>query len=236
MKNLTFLATLSVISVFAVNSVSAAVLQSFGEATVGGTFGGSLTIVDTTNDTGDWIDNYNGSTDSGTLYYSFDITIDNNAGETGGGGFFTALQLYSGGSEKLGIGNDWNSLNWAYFAGPGDDGNLTGPVPYVLGETVNIAVRVDFNASANDNFTLWLNPVAGVAEGSQAAAITTSITDRDGQFDNVRLRAGNGLDAITTFDNIIFATEFADVVAVPEPSSAALIGLAGLALILRRRR
>lgn len=228
MKNLTFLATLSAISVFAINSVSAAVLQSFGEETVSGT----STIVDTTNDTGDWIDNYKDSTDSGTLYYSFDITIDNNAGETGGGGFFTALQLYSVNSERLGVGNYWSSLNWGYFGG--GDGDLTGPVPYVVGQTVNIAVRVDFNASANDNFTIWLNPVAGVAEGSQAAALTTSTTDRNGQFDNVRLRAGNG-SAATTFDNIIFATEFADVVAVPEPSTALLGGLGAL-LLLRRRR
>ncbi|MBT8044701.1 MAG: PEP-CTERM sorting domain-containing protein [Verrucomicrobiae bacterium] len=233
MKKLTFLTTLSTISVFAINSVSAAVLQSFGEQSVGGVSVGSSTIVDTTNDTGNWIDNYNDSADSGTLYYSFDITIDNNVGETGGGGFFTALQLYDGDSERIAIGNNWRSVNWSYFGG--GDGDLNGPVPYLIGQTVNIAARVDFNAGANDSITIWLNPVAGVAEGSQALSATTSVSDRNAQFNNIRLRAGNGTGA-TTFNNIIFATEFADVVAVPEPSSTALLCLGGLALILRRRR
>ena len=63
-------------------------------------------------------------------------------------------------------------------------------------------------------------------------AITTGASHANlGEELTIRLDNGTGDIAYMGFDNITL-----DVAAVPEPSSAALLGLGGLALILRRRK
>ena len=77
-------------------------------------------------------------------------------------------------------------------------------------------------------------PIAG-AEVDQPASITTNLSGADTPFSTLQVRSGHGTGQ-STYSNIVFATEFSDVVSIPEPSSLALAALGGLALILRRRK
>lgn len=190
---------------------SAAVYQSFTGPFVISGGGAGTTIVDTTTDTGNWIDNYKDATDSGALYYAWDWTVNNNAGETGGGGFFGGLQLYEGGTERLGVGNAWTSTNIGTFAYSEVNLNPTTAANSGTG-TVRLAVQVDYLASTNDQVKVWLNPVAGVGI-TQAPTITTSLSGASALFDNIHLRTGND-PAQTTFANISFGQNFSDVVGV----------------------
>jgi hypothetical protein len=63
----------------------------------------------------------------------------------------------------------------------------------------------------------------------------TTVTASDLSFDRVAFGAFINNTLLAT-DNLIIATTFAEAAAVPEPSSVALLGLGGLALILRRRK
>lgn len=209
-------------------TASAAVLQEFTGGTV--TQGNDITLVTTSTDTNDWIDTYSPSTASGTLYYKFDINVTNNAGETGSGGFFTALQLFNGTAERIGVGNSWAATDYGYFGGPGAnaEGALSPTQEIVLNQTETFVVRIDFVSGGNDTARIYFNPTSS-DEGAQTVYATT--TNNFG-FDNVRIRAGNGTGS-ATYSDIVFATTFAE--AVPEPGSLAILGLGAL-LIARRRR
>lgn len=217
----------------------AEVLQTHAgiEGVVGG--GTGFTIIDTSNDTNDWIDDYGNEGSSGTLYYSFTAELRAFGNGENPGGSFGGLHLYYQGGERLLVGNAWNAWAWSGAGGiPDFDLNSANPedgAPYEfidLNTPSQIVVRIDFNADADDNITVWLDPVAA-DEGSQPAALTTTTTGNV-PFDAIHLRSGN--DA-TEWDltNITFGTTFADVAAVPEPGSFALLAL-GAAAMLRRRR
>ena len=60
-------------------------------------------------------------------------------------------------------------------------------------------------------------------------------TGLDVAFDRFTL-ARFGSDINASWDEIRIGDTFADVAGIPEPSSSALLGLGGLALILRRRK
>ncbi len=61
--------------------------------------------------------------------------------------------------------------------------------------------------------------------------ITPNVTGADGEVLTLSLEQTGGSTTYLAMDNLTF-----DQVAVPEPSSMALLGLGGLALILRRRK
>lgn len=69
-----------------------------------------------------------------------------------------------------------------------------------------MVVKVVFNAAANDTLTAWLNPVEGVAEGSQTAPIATS--SRNFEINALHLRTGNGTGA-SRLNRLMVATDFA---------------------------
>jgi hypothetical protein len=117
---------------------------------------------------------------TGTYYFGFDWQITNNAGETGAGGFFGGLWFFDGAAERGGLGNGWGPVNYG-FAGPGWDANFAPASPYQVGTAVRMVVKVTFNAAGDDTLTAWLNPAAGVAEGSQTVPVAT--TTRNFEFD-----------------------------------------------------
>jgi hypothetical protein len=213
-------------------SANAAVLELFSGSYTDSN-GATDPVVTTATDTGNWLDGYDDATDVGTLYFSFDVTVDNNAGETGTGGFYAGLE-FIGTLDNLSIGNNWGSTQWGGYSFSGDF-NLQPATEIISGSSATIAGMIVLGAGADDDtVTLWLNPIAG-AEVDQPASITTNLSGADTPFSTVQVRSGNG-DGQSTYSNIVFATEFSDVVSIPEPSSLALAALGGLALILRRRK
>ncbi len=214
----------------AASQASASVLFNLAGPQVATGGGDGASIVNTGNDAADWITTGGYDTGSATvpLYFTFTMNITNNAGETGGGGFFTALQLYKAG-ERFAVGNTWTSLNWGGFGG--GDYDLTGNPAYVIGTPATFVMKLDQAASTA---TVWFNPNLTVLEGAQPAGITTirsGLTTND-EFDSVNIRAGNDAGS-TTFSNITIqnTTPFG----VPETGSAVLAGVAALGLFRRRR-
>lgn len=92
------------------------------------------------------------------------------------------------------------------FAGPGWDANFAPASPYQVGTAVRMVVKVTFNAAGDDTLTAWLNPAAGVAEGSQT--VPTATTTRNFEFDALNLRTGNGAGA-SQLDRLMISTDFA---------------------------
>ena len=184
------------------------------------------TIIDTSNDTGDWISTYGDASSSGTLYYGFDFTVDNNNGETGTGGYWTALQLFSGGNERIGLGNNWNSLNLSSFQHNGDQ-DLAGPTPYVIGTTYRLVAQIDFVNGGDDSAKVWIDPISPASPSKDLGAA-------DASFDNIQLRGGNDA-ASTTYGNIVFATTFNEAAGVPEPATVVL-SIGGLLGFWKLRR
>jgi hypothetical protein len=103
-----------------------------------------------------------------------------------------------------------------------------------LGTTYKVVIKLDSNVGANGSGTLWLNP-------TQETDPSVTATDKsyiDPWQDFALRQASTSQGAgVETVDNLLVGTTFADVVAVPEPSTVVLVG-AGLIgmLFLRRRR
>ena len=218
MKKTTLLTTLVAASGFA----NAAIIQTLAgpENATGG--GQGSTLIDTSNDTNDWITTLSGG---GTIYIGFDWTVTDNAGETGGGGFFGGLGFYDGGTERALVGNSWNSLNFG-VAGPIGENNSS--TAYEIGTTVRLIAKITVTdgGTGNDTIELFINQDT---EGTADASVTGTLDD----FTQITNRAGNGSGA-ATLANLIVADDY--ISAVPEPSSSILFTLGGMALLLRRRK
>lgn len=107
----------------------------------------------------------------------------------------------------------------------------------------NVAVAYDFVAGpTNDTARVYINPTSNT-ELDNTAYITDTWTTATAEATNYaafNLRQGGGIIAPTLngIDNIAVSTLFSDVAqvtVVPEPSTYALLGMSGLALLLRRR-
>ena len=145
----------------------------------------------------------------------------------------------SGATELRGSGNDaatfnytvnsgtiatGNSVIWQWVVAP--DPNLTG----MIGGTVQGFLN-DFTLNVNgSNFTVsglaTNNPLTNVGGASGFNISLTVIDTGIDSVTNIAYGAGGGNDAAVRMT----------LTAVPEPSAAALLGLGGLALVLRRRK
>lgn len=185
------------------------------------------TIIDSSNDDSNWLDSLNNGIQA--YFISYDWTINNNAGETGSGGFFGGLTLFDNADERLLIGNSWDSLKYGVGAG-GTFPDLD-PADYSVGSTVTLVAKIEVNAG-NDAWQVWLNP-------ENADELTPDASNSNWNFGSIsRLehRAGNNAGQ-ATLSNFKVATAWGDVVAVPEPS-AFLFGslVCGVLGSIRRRR
>ena len=99
------------------------------------------------------------------------------------------------------------------------------------GDTYFIVGKIDWVANGgNDTLTLYNVTDTTAALPTAFATITADIDNS-----NISTLAFAG-EQIGAFDEIRIGNDLADVGVVPEPSTTALLGLGGLALILRRRK
>jgi hypothetical protein len=172
----------------------------------------------------------------GTLYLSFLYQ----SGQQGGATVYQMLSLSH---------TDTSDPNTAFTAGLTTNGGQTGNqynfgvnnANYTsTGVAANTGVHLfvaEFNLSATaggDSVTVWLDPTLGA--GDPTGGITVS--GQDITFDRLAISDYASTGSIGNsgaWDNIRFGTTF-DAVTVPEPSTLALAGLGGLALLFRRKQ
>ena len=176
----------------------------------------------------------------GTLYLSWLYQ----SGQEGGATTYQMLSLSH---------TDTSDPNTAFTAGLSNNGGQTGNqydfgvnnANYTsTGVAANTGVHLfvaEFNLSAvtgGDSVTVWLDPTLGA--GNPVGGIT--ISGQNITFDRLAISdyASTGTTGNSgAWDNIRFGTTFdavTVVTAVPEPTTLALAGLGGLALLFRRRR
>lgn len=163
-----------------------------------------LSLIPFTSAGDDWLGTNYGTGSSRTLYMRSTMTVLNNAGETGSGGFYNGYHFELGNQERLLVGNNWVSLNWGYSGGNSGAGDHdVNPVTTInLNEPHTLVTRIDFNPAGNDTVTIYFDPDFSQPELAQSSGIVTTFNGAN-QFDNIRLRCGNGNDAITVFSNVM---------------------------------
>ena len=191
------------------------------------------------------------STATGPLYFKYTVTNPASNWNTEPlitSPYFAGMQLFDGAVEKLGVGN--GAGNWSYSAfnaegGASLDLNSATPEPgkvhqrVRLTDVTTIVFRIDYNDGANDAVTVWLNPDLSLTEAAQSPTLRTTFS-ADATFTEVRLREG-GPGGGWSFSDMAIATYGADpgfFAPVPEPATAALIGVVGVvgAAFATRRR
>ncbi|MGJ8656623.1 MAG: PEP-CTERM sorting domain-containing protein [Akkermansiaceae bacterium] len=178
-----------------------------------------------------------------TVYISFLMQL----GEAGGNGSYRAFELHDttlGASDggmadgtnrqfQLGVHNGDFGTNGIGFRAA-NDGAFDAELSATRNLDVNLfVIKLELSSTAaSDSATVWMNPTTGTAGDPASGGVTVSGFDIT--FDTIALArfAGDG----TTWDELRVGDTFLDVTPVPEPSSTALLGLGGLALILRRRK
>ena len=143
---------------------------------------------------------------------------------------------------------DGGSASLTYFdGGAGDTNNF---VTETLGSGLAtstshlflIKVDPDGVSGANSSISAWLNPSDTSSEANLGAATFTDTDSKIGRLSEtlmsnyeVAMSNANTTDSVY-FDEFRIATSFNDIVNVPEPSAALLIGLSGIGLAMLRRR
>ena len=170
---------------------------------------------------------------SGTFYMSFLARPEGMLGEGAFNGFFGLyLDSFVGSpGPDIFVGKPGNALDapWSLEFVGGSSSRASNFRP-VVGRTDLLVTRWNLDS---DTVTLWVNP----ALGSEPTSFDAQL-----QVVTVNLSEIGGMTLYSTgahsLDEIRIGTTYADVVpaAVPEPSSAALLGLVGVAGVVWRRR
>ncbi|MBX2850362.1 MAG: PEP-CTERM sorting domain-containing protein [Phycisphaeraceae bacterium] len=173
---------------------------------------------------------------SQTIWISFDFhfTPPGNAGTVNTFGGLSLFVGTAGSGEKTLLGDAFKKDVWG-ISSPG--GLFENTSVSVFDAARTAVARITINDGSADVVDLWVgdndtDPVD--VSGGPLASLDQKNGSTPYDFAGVdHIRLGSG--AASQFDNIILGDTAADVGAVPEPGSLALLGLGGLALIRRRR-
>lgn len=164
-----------------------------------------------------------------TRYMSFLMRPEGIVGQGQFNGFF-GLVLEQPGDPEIMVSKPGGGSLFNYgIENRGGSNQVATSTPVVAGETSLFVLKTDFTAG-NDQFTLYMNPTAGLPEPSVASAT---------RFASVPSVQGITLysTGAFSFDEFRMGETYADVVPVPEPVGG--LGLAFVAvsfLVLRRRK
>jgi hypothetical protein len=201
-------------------------------------------------------------TGSDTLWFSSLASFDEAALTTGAGQTFTAFLsgplpttsssgstaatwLSSNGGSLTGFawGVDNGQFRLKYHTGAS---SVSTAIPPDLSLTANttylLVARVSVNASGNDTLDFWLldsAPANEAALGTPTYSLSANFLDSNTDITTVNTYLGStNTDPVqnVSWDAIRMGTSFSDLQIVPEPSIAALLSGAGIALLLRRAR
>jgi hypothetical protein len=178
----------------------------------------------------------------GTLYLSWLYQDGNQAGSAGT--VYQTLDLYNGAANS----NGPRAFNAGLTTNGGQSGNQydfgVNEAYSSTGVNVDSGVHLivaEFNLSATagqDSVTVWLDPTLGAGAPSGG----TVVSGQDIAFDHLAISDYASTGSVGNsgaWDNIRFGTTFdavTVVTAVPEPTTLALAGLGGLALLFRRKQ
>ena len=161
----------------------------------------------------------------GAMFFSTSITVAAMLPE--GQNQWAGVSSYDFGTERIffGMPGQTGAARFFGIAAPGFGADTFSSIPVVAGVTYTIVGMVDFDA---DLLALWVNP-----DGTDSASTYDVSKAYNGTNWASSLRFASGTSV--TWDNVRVGTSFGDMAVVPEPSSS-LLGLAGAALLMRRRR
>lgn len=146
---------------------------------------------------------------TGTLYFKY--TLTNPASNQSNENYYAGMQLWEGGSERMGIGNNWGAYAYSVFNTAVGEMDLKSATPeagrtYQLvraTDVTTIVFKVSYSAVGNDTVTAWLNPNLSLTEAEQNPALVTTF-QANATFTEIHLREG-GVGAGWTFSNIAIA-------------------------------
>lgn len=122
---------------------------------------------------------------------------------------FAGLVLYDEGKEVFGLGNDYSSGYFSFWASNGK-GVPIGEVPVRVDNQVHkIVMRIDYNPDGAEDIKIWLDPFCRRSESRQLEDIRTEY-EYELDFDEIRLRCGNE-GSNWEFDEIRIGTDWTDV-------------------------
>jgi hypothetical protein len=148
--------------------------------------------------------------------------------------------------DRVGISIDDDGFVSMFGIGPQQTNSTLDLNQDMAGQTVNLLMKFDYdvnrNATADDTFfEAWINPTSSSTEGAsdiQSVWNSASFPGFIQRIDNQSTPGSAGASSISntrifTGADATFANAFA---AIPEPSSAVLLGLSAAGLFRRRRR
>lgn len=179
--------------------------------------------------------NLNSTFSTGTVYLSFLTNLDD-------GNRYFGLALDNSGNEMFLTGKPttYGSLgNWSLSNSSNIPGSpVSSGQAVVLDTTVLMVLRIDFNASGNqERIRLYVNPTLG---SEPVAANADVITTNSISVNQIRLTAGyfvsGSPSSLGWVDEVRLGDSYASVTPVPEPSTWMLLGLGAAVMVFRARR
>jgi hypothetical protein len=167
------------------------------------------------------------------------------------------MAVFAGTSERVGIGHGTNTpaggfageYRWGFFTNGNGNNGQVGDATFAHYSSVNIqspafsVLKIELNANGiNERMTLFVNPSLDAESSNVPSAIVIDTRDMAALMSDLnRLRPFGGNQnangaGILNLDELRVGSTWEDVTPfIPEPSTAALSGLAGLVLLRRRR-